>query len=217
MEKTKMKLGNTVIFGDSYSTFSGYIPDGYAVYYTKTREIPDVRRVEDTWWYPLCAENEGNILRNDSWSGSTVCYTGYNGVDCSASSSFIYRINKLESEGFFRDNKIDTVFVFGATNDSWANSPLGELKLSDWENGELYSVLPAIGYFLRRVKELASEARIVCVINTDLKSEIINAFITACENYGIQYVKLENIDKMNGHPSVKGMESIKNQIKAKLG
>ena len=31
-----MKLGNTVIFGDSYSTFLGYIPEGYAVYYTPT-------------------------------------------------------------------------------------------------------------------------------------------------------------------------------------
>ena len=211
-----MKLGNTVIFGDSYSTFSGYIPEGYAVYYTKTREIPDVRRVEDTWWYPLCSELDGNIIRNDSWSGSTICYTGYNGVDCSSSSSFIFRINKLEADGFFRDNKLDTVFVFGATNDSWANSPLGEVKYSDWDKADLYSVLPAICCFLHRVKELAADARIVCVINTDLKAEIVNCFISACEAYGIQYVKLENIDKMNGHPSVKGMNSIKEQIKARI-
>lgn len=211
-----MKLGNTVIFGDSYSTFSGHIPSGYAVYYTPTREIPDVRRVEDTWWYPLIDELEGNVLRNDSWSGSTVCYTGYNGADCSKTSSFIYRINKLEAEGFFRDNKVDTVFIFGATNDSWANSPLGEMKYSDWENGDLYNVLPAICYFINRVKELAPSARTVCIINSDLKPEITNGFISACERYGAECVKLENIEKMNGHPSVKGMNSIKEQIKAKI-
>ena len=42
---------NIMIFGDSYSTFAGYIPDGYAVYYsTEEREQTDVRRVEETWW-----------------------------------------------------------------------------------------------------------------------------------------------------------------------
>ena len=107
-----MKLGNTVIFGDSYSTFRGYIPEGYAVYYTETREIPDVRRVEDTWWKMLHTELDGNIIRNDSWSGSTVCYTGYNGTDCSATSSFIHRMNKLAGEGFFADNKVSAVAAF---------------------------------------------------------------------------------------------------------
>ena len=211
-----MKLGNTIIFGDSYSTFNRYIPEGYAVYYTPTREIPDVRRVEDTWWHMLITELDGNIVRNDSWSGSTVCFTGYNGTDCSKTSSFIYRINKLESEGFFSSNKLDTVFIFGGTNDSWANAPLGELKYSDWENKELYNVLPAICYFINRVKEVVGDAHIVCVINSDLKPEVTNGFVSACEKYGVEYVKLENIDKMNGHPSVKGMNSIKDQIKTKL-
>lgn len=212
----KMKLGNTVIFGDSYSTFKGYIPEGYSVYYHETREIPDVRRVEDTWWHKLTAELEGNILRNDSWSGSTICYTGYNGVDCSKSSSFIYRINKLEAEGFFRDNKLDTVLIFGGTNDNWANAPIGEMKYSDWNKEELYNVLPAICYFINRVKELAPDARVVCIINTELKNVVTDGFINACEHYGVEYVKLSDIDKMNGHPSIKGMESIKEQIKAKL-
>ena len=63
-----MKLGNTVIFGDSYSTFWGYIPEGYAVYYTPTREIPDVNRVEDTWWHMLTTELEGNIPTSHTFS-----------------------------------------------------------------------------------------------------------------------------------------------------
>lgn len=211
-----MKLGNTVIFGDSYSTFNGYIPEGYSVYYHETREIPDVRRVEDTWWYKLTAELEGNILRNDSWSGSTICHTGYCGVDCSKTSSFIYRINKLEADGFFRDNKLDTVLIFGGTNDNWANAPIGEMKYSDWNHDDLYNVLPAICYFINRVKELAPNARVVCIINTELKNVVTDGFIEACDHYGAECVKLNDIDKMNGHPSVKGMESIKEQIKAKL-
>ena len=30
-----MSLGNVLIFGDSYSTFEGYVPEGYDVYYYK--------------------------------------------------------------------------------------------------------------------------------------------------------------------------------------
>ena len=211
-----MKLGNTVIFGDSYSTFSRYIPDGYAVYYTPTREIPDVRRVEDTWWHALHTELEGNIIRNDSWSGSTICYTGYNGSDCSATSSFIYRMNKLADEGFFTENKLDTAFIFGGTNDSWANSPLGELKFSDWEKSDLYSVLPAFCYFVARAKELMPSTRLVCIINCDIKPEITNGYAAACRHYGVEYVALHGVEKMNGHPSVKGMCEIKEQVKAAI-
>lgn len=49
-----MDLKNVLIFGDSYSTFEGYIPNGFAIYYSKTEGgETDVRAVEDTWWYPL--------------------------------------------------------------------------------------------------------------------------------------------------------------------
>ena len=71
---------NIMIFGDSYSTFAGYIPDGYAVYYsTEEREQTDVRRVEETWWHLLCTDHSFNLVRNDSWSGSTLGNTGYSG------------------------------------------------------------------------------------------------------------------------------------------
>ena len=31
-----MNFKNVLIFGDSYSTFEDYIPNGFAVYYSKT-------------------------------------------------------------------------------------------------------------------------------------------------------------------------------------
>ena len=76
-----MQFGNTLIIGDSYSTFKGYIPEGYAPYYTNEPGNTDVRRVEETWWHQLQAETDCRILLNNSWSGSTICYTGYNDVD----------------------------------------------------------------------------------------------------------------------------------------
>ena len=73
---------NTVIFGDSYSTFENFVPDGYAVYYSE-RERPetDVTKVFQTWRYQVVAEKGLNLVLNNSWSGSTICYTGYNNAD----------------------------------------------------------------------------------------------------------------------------------------
>ena len=33
-----------------------------------------------------------------------------------------------------------------------------------------------------------------------------------CEHYGIKYVQLQGIEKESGHPTVKGMETIANQV-----
>ena len=64
------------ILGDSYSTFAGYIPEGQATYYPRPEAVPDVLRVEDTWWHQLAASRGMRILANDSYSGSTMCATG---------------------------------------------------------------------------------------------------------------------------------------------
>ena len=44
------------------------------------------------------------------------------------------------------ENRIDTFFLFGGTNDSWANSPLGDRLTSDWKDADLYNVFPAFSY-----------------------------------------------------------------------
>lgn len=207
-----MDLKNILIFGDSYSTFKGYIPDGFAVYYSEDGSgETDVRSVDETWWYNLIRETDSRLIQNNSWSGSTICYTGYQG-DCSETSSFICRLKKLQNAGFFEDNEINTVFVFGGTNDSWANAPIGALKYSDWDKNDLFSVLPAFCCFINELKHTLPKADIIPVINTELKREIEEGFKSACVHYSIKPVVLQNIDKRGGHPTVKGMEEIKNQI-----
>lgn len=207
-----MDFKNVLIFGDSYSTFEGYIPKGFAVYYSESGSgETDVRNVNETWWHRLISETNSDLIQNNSWSGSTICYTGYDG-DCSETSSFICRLNKLIDAGFFKENEINTVFVFGGTNDSWANAPLGKLQYSGWEKQDLFSVLPAFCFFINKLKETLPNADIICIINTELKDEISEGFITACKHYGTKYIALQNIDKRGGHPTVKGMEAIKNQI-----
>ncbi len=211
-----MSLGNVLIFGDSYSTFLDYIPTGYnAYYYPAGNPKTDVRFVEETWWHQLLNETQSTLLLNDSWSGSTVCNTGYNG-DCSKTNSFIYRFEKYKADGFFENNKIDTVFVFGGTNDNWANSPLGEVKFDGITKDDLFCVLPAMSYLLNSLCETLPSAKIYCLINTDLKSEISSGYNEIAKHYGVTPIEFEFIDKQNGHPTIKGMTDIKNQVLTRL-
>lgn len=208
-----MNLKNVLIFGDSYSTFKGYIPEGYATYYSeKEKPETDVRAVTETWWYPLMEQTNSNLVMNNSWSGSTIGFTGYNNTDCSGSSSFICRLDKLVESKFFEENEINTVFIFGGTNDSWSNAPLGSPKYSDWERDDLYCVLPAICYFIKRVKETLPDARIICIANTEIKAEIVNCLELASQYFGVESLRLENIDKRSGHPTIKGMAEIREQV-----
>lgn len=204
---------NAIIFGDSYSTFYKYIPNEYAYYYSENkRPETDVTSVTETWWHQVITQANLNLVLNDSWSGSTIGYTGYNNSDCSKSSSFIYRLSKLQQDGFFEKNKIDTVFVFGGTNDSWANAPLGTIKYDDFKNDDLYSVLPAICYFFKNLKATLPKADIYCLVNTELKPEIADCFEKVCNEYNITRITFNNINKTSGHPTVKGMQDIKNSV-----
>ena len=204
---------NVIIFGDSYSTFKGFVPDGYAVYYSE-KECAEtgVTKVSQTWWNQVISEANLNLVLNNSWSGSTIGYTGYNNTDCSKTSSFIYRLRQLIENGFFNKNEIDTVFVFGGTNDSWSNAPLGEIKYSDWEDNDLFFVLPAICYFFNLLKETLPKAKIYCLINTGIKPEIISCMKNVCEKYNIIPIVFDTIDKKGGHPTAQGMNDIKKRV-----
>lgn len=208
-------IKNFVIFGDSYSTYEGYIPETFPTYYCEQGRpqgpLVTKMKLEETWWGRLLKNTDAKLVLNNSWSGSTVCYTGYAG-DCSTSSSFIYRYRQLQKEGFFTDKRIDTLFVFGGTNDSWANAPLGALRFSDWEEKDLFNVLPAICYFMHRLKSDFPNTRIVFLANCGIKTEIIEGIKLAGERFKVGVIQLENIDKDSGHPTVKGMGEIYNQV-----
>lgn len=216
-------LGNIFILGDSYSTFKGYIPDGYDAYYRDNGpeyviynddvelSDKDVCKVEQTWWYDIVNEM-GTLLKNCSWSGTTICHTGYNGKDASHK-SFVARMQKLIKEEYFKKNKVDTFFLFGGTNDSWADSPLGEGIKSNWTNEDLYKVLPAFSYLINLLVSQIPGAKIYCIINTGLKPEISSFYKSVCRDNNVKIIELHNIDKIYGHPTIKGMQEIKKQVK----
>lgn len=205
-------LGKVFILGDSYSTFEGHIANECGAWYINGgHHETNVAKVEETWWWQLLEKVDGKILMNSSSSGTTICHTGYNGADCS-SVSFIARFEKLITQEYFIANKPDTLFVFGGTNDSWADAPIGEVQYQQWEKKDLYSVLPAFCYLLNILKKTLPETKIYVILNTELKDAITEGFKKACEEMKVNYIALENISKDCGHPNILGMQDIAEQV-----
>ena len=208
-----------MIFGDSYSTHKNHIPDGYVYYYAdegRNEGRPEQKMlVEQTWWWQIKEKTGANLVHNNSWSGSTIGYTGYSG-DCSKTSSFICRYEKLFDSGFFNENEIDTIFVFGGTNDAWADAPLGEIKYTDIKREDLFSVLPAICYLAARLKEDVPNARIIFIANCGIKTEIVDCMKDVCKHFDMDIVELSDIEKEHSHPTVLGMKQICEQVLTKI-
>ena len=206
-------FGNVLIIGDSYSTFKGFIPEGYSYWYPKERESisqTDVKEVGETWWYKLINETGSTLVLNDSYSGSTVCSTERKEIP---GTHFNLRVDRMISGGFFKENIIDTVFVFGGTNDSWIDSPIGEIKYDSITEEDIKSVLPAFSALLGKLKAASPNSRIIPLINTDLKDEIADGFEEISKHYGFTYIRFDTIDKLSGHPNRKGMKEIKEAVK----
>lgn len=189
------------ILGDSYSTFKGVNPDGYAPFYPNDRN--DVTEPEQTWW-SLYNKAMGYTLEvNDSWGGTTVCNTGYGKRDV-ANSSFNSRLWKLGNP--------DLIFVFGGTNDAWSGAPVGEYKYTDISKEDCNVLRPAIAYMLEGLARIYPKATVYAILNSELSEGVNESFREVCKHYGVQLIELHDIEKQNGHPSIKGMQAICDQL-----
>lgn len=164
----------------------------------------DVRDVTQTWWWLFIKENGFRLEQNNSYSGSTISYKGYNESNYQPR-SFITRVNNLGSP--------DILLIFGATNDSWANVEVGEYKWEGQTDMDLYTFRPAIARLMKDVTVRYPNVDIYYIINSELRPEIVESVETACRKYGVPTIRLKDIDKINGHPSIKGMRQIADQLK----
>lgn len=194
------------ILGDSYSTFDGFIPEGNACWYFSTPQGDnDVISVEQTWWHKFAKDNGYRLLLNESYSGSTICNTGYDGADYS-DRAFTRRMFNVTA------GNPDLIIIFGGTNDSWANAPIGELQFNKWSSKDMYSCLPSCCFMLDYFTMTAPDSDIVFIINSELKDEITAGIMEACDHYGVHCLLLKDIEKKWGHPSIKGMAQINEQL-----
>ncbi len=203
------KAKSVSILGDSYSTFEGSVqPDtNYVWYYKIPKQQTDVDSVSQTWWYLFMKDKKFKLCVNNSFSGSTICNSGYQKADYS-DRSFITRMDNL--------GKPDIIFIFGGTNDSWAGAPIGEYQYEGFTNADLYKFRPAMAYMLQYMKKKYRRANIYFILNSELKEQINESIRTLCKYYKIECIELHEIDKKSGHPSILGMQQINDQIKRTL-
>ena len=197
------------ILGDSYSTYEGFVTPATNEmwYYARHGGNTDVNSVTETWWHKFIAENGYKLCVNNSYSGATIGYRGYDGNDYSER-SFITRSDNLGCP--------DVIFVFGGTNDSWAGEPVGEYKYEGWTKGDFYTFRPAMAYLVDHMLKRYPNTRLYFLINSELREDITESMKTICQHYGVKYIQLENIDKMSGHPRIKGHAQIAEQIEKAL-
>lgn len=193
------------ILGDSYSTFRGYVqPDTNAVWYPQPDlKNNDVEDVTQLWWHQFIRDNGFRLCRNNSFSGATVCFTGYRGEDYS-DRSFVTRLTDLGAP--------DIILVFGGTNDSWAKSPVGDYQYGAWQPQDLYRFRPAMACLLDGLQKRYPGTELYVIINDGLSDEVTASMKAISDHYGVKYIQLEAIDKQWGHPSQQGMAQIARQV-----
>lgn len=205
------------ILGDSYSTFEGWVtPETNVLWYycpdSKSHcKENDVTKVEETWWYQVVQRMGYKLELNNAYSGSTICCSGYKGSNVPnepfsdyTSRAFITRSNNLGNP--------DVILVCGATNDSWAGAPIGDYVYGNQTKEQLYSFRPAMAKLLCDLKCNYPTARIVFILNSELKPEINESVHTICKHYAVPCLDLHDIDKQCGHPSVKGMKTFADEV-----
>lgn len=211
------KMRTMAILGDSYSTYKGWIPDDYLHWYADEGNDceNDMRSVEQTWWRMLVKAHNLDLVANCSYSGSTVCNTGYDASDASKT-SFIYRMKRELGEGRTKGTPPEILLVFGGTNDFWAQSPVGKIKYEAWTEEDLKAFAPAFCYMMEYLLRFNPKSRIYNVVNDEITGELKAIMAKVCGHFEIPNIELTGIEKENGHPNIAGMTSIKEQIERSI-
>ena len=162
------------ILGDSISTYNGYIPAGYATYYPRG----DIDNVNKTWWKKLSDFSGMSMLKNASWSGSTVSgdmsiTTGF--VGCSDA-----RINELKDGTTIPD----IIICYISTNDWAVGVDVGSFDSKEEIPSEtvISNISDAYALMLYKIRMTYPNADVYCITslegrrtNGDTSYPIINS------------------------------------------
>lgn len=152
------------ILGDSISTLAGYNPKGYKVFYNgENCEKSGVKEMENTWWGKVIDFFGGELLVNNSWSGS--CVTSSNATlfpsGCSDERTSCLHINGV---------KPDVIIIYLGFND-WANGVVLDGTHFLEESLDLSYFVCAYNKMLENVTSNYPNAEIwCCTLNTTYMS-----------------------------------------------
>ena len=225
------------IMGDSISTFTGYIPDGYRTRYPDRSEGSGVDTVNDTWWMQLINELDAKFGISESWAGSTVSNIydedqSDNKKGPTRAMASWARIKNLSVNGI-----PDVILFYGGTNDYNAvyrdkDYNMGTFDPDNAPKVENYdpttdtalkwdTVVDAFVAAILRMKSTYPEAKIVALLPINGDKNDFNTTLKAIyAHYDITTVSLASVAS-NGlwdtlHPNAYGMDIITAEVKAVL-
>ena len=145
------------ILGDSISTLEGYNPKGYNVFFTEENcQKAGICNMQDTWWGKVIDIFGGELLVNNSWSGSRVTKLP-NRESLFPSGCSDERTSTLH----INDVRPDVIIVYLGTNDWAFGARTGKdtIILGEDEN-DLFDW--AYSHMLKKIKSNYPESEIWC-------------------------------------------------------
>lgn len=142
------------VVGDSISTLYGFIPDGYALYYIpETMKLAGIESEKDTWWGQIISRLGGRLLKNNSWSGSTV---SYHAEFTPGSFACLDSRMSLLGDG---DIKPDVIMIYMGVNDWATGTPIE----ADGDMEERESFAGSYRIMLDLIKQHYPDAEVWCI------------------------------------------------------
>lgn len=141
------------IVGDSISTFEGYNPDGYKVFYNKTMQMANgLNSVYDTWWAKVNQSLHAYLCVNNSYSGSKVTGNTFPSA-CSAQ-----RLNFLHNGDMYPD----LIVIYIGFNDFGNGVNVRPKGLKALSRKDLSFFINAYEKMIFQIKQNYPNGKIVC-------------------------------------------------------
>ena len=151
------------ILGDSVSTFEGYNPKEYAVFYNQGMQaVNALKSVYDTWWSQVIRALHAYLCVNDAYSGSRVSGREFPSAECDE------RLRNLRTEEY----DPDMILVYLGFNDFGYGVPVtGGKGFFSRKDPDCFE--SAYDRMLKGLKRYYPSSLIVCgtLLRTDMKGE----------------------------------------------
>ena len=150
------------IIGDSISTYDGFNPEGYEVYYDKPRQMNNgMSSVYDTWWAKVNQGLHAYLCVNNSFSGSRVTGEGF------PAASSTERTSLLHTQWY----SPDLILIYIGFNDFGNGVPIRNPEPSCFFRKNPAFFEDAYEIMLKKVKHGYPSARIICatLMRTEVK------------------------------------------------
>lgn len=205
-EGEKTEAGNPLagkklsIMGDSLSTFDGWIPPEYVVFYPFNGEVFSV---EETWWMSLISDTGMELCGNGSSSGST-CVGDSTAIDNPKYGCSGYRIQGLTGD---HGEYPDIILVYMGTNDLLVHTPLGTNNGNESvEEGEITDFSDAYCLILDKLASTYPTAQIFCCGLTQISRYVEERPVLFENNLGFTAADynqcIEQIAETKGYPYI---------------